>query len=177
MIFYLSGGMEFKANLGMVWREWLTNELGKIGHTTVDPTKLEEDRNLDVPTQTYLTQLKTNGELDKVREITRNTLFRKDMWGIQLSDAMIVLYDVSVQKGAGTLAEAWEGFREGRPMYLVSDFPLAQIPTWLIGESTELFYKFEDFLDYAKDSKRLAQDKEEAKRISHEVLSGLYRRV
>ena len=29
MKFYLSGGMEYKKNFGMVWREWLTLELEK----------------------------------------------------------------------------------------------------------------------------------------------------
>src|SRR5262245_59715857 len=148
MRFYLSGGMEFKNNLGIEWREWLTQELEKLGHNTVDPTKLEENNNIKGPIQYHLTDLKKQGRLDEVRNLVRNSLFRKDMYGIQLSDAMVVLYDTYVQKGAGTLAETWEAFREGLPVYAVSLLPLEEIPTWLIGETTELFFDFNDLLKY-----------------------------
>lgn len=174
MRIYLSGGMEFTLDLGIGWREWLTNELKKIGHSALDPTKLEEDKNLSTPLQRYLTDLKLQGQLDKVREIGRMSLFRKDMHAIQLSDFLVVLYDESVQRGAGTLSEAWEAFREGRPVYLVSEFSLDKIPTWLIAETTEVFSGFEDFLSYIQDHDRVSKDIENAKRVRDEVLHGVY---
>ena len=174
MKIYLSGGMEFKKSLGIEWREWITAELEKIGHIAIDPTKLELDANLAGPAQTHLTELKLQGKLDEVRSIVRNTLFRKDMWGIQMSDVVLVLYDESVQKGAGTLSESWEAFREGRPVYLVTEFGLEKVPTWLIGETTAMFFNFEDFLAYASDNQQLEKDVANAKQIAKEVLQGIY---
>ena len=111
MKFYLSGGMEYKKNLGANWREWITEELEKRRHDAINPVKLEmveEELNTDVPIQVRLTQLKNEGKLEEVRRLVRKVLFRKDMFGIQLSDAMILLYDESTRRGAGTLSEAWE---------------------------------------------------------------------
>jgi hypothetical protein len=174
MKFYLSGGMEYKKNLGTGWREWITERLQELDHDGVDPVKLESpDENGD-PIQDRLTEMKLAGQLDEVRRIVRRSLFRKDMFAIQLSDAIVILYDESVQRGAGTLSEGWESFREGRPIYIVTDFPLDKIPTWLIGESTEIFEDFEDFLNYVADHNSVVEDIVKAKEARDEVLAGVY---
>jgi hypothetical protein len=174
MKFYLSGGMEYKKNFGMVWREWLTIELEKHNHTPVDPVKLESPDVNGNPIQKNLTKFKLEGNLAEVRKIVRENLFPKDMYGIQLADAMVVFYDTSVQHGAGTLAEAWECFREGKPLYLVTEFPLEKVPTWLIGESTQLFFSFEDFLAYVSDENNLIMDKLNAKKAASTALGDIY---
>jgi hypothetical protein len=96
------------------------------------------------------------------------------MFGIQLADAIIVLYDESTRRGAGTLSEAWEAFREGRPVYLVTEFGWEEIPTWLIGETTQIFSNFEDLLEYIGDHSFVIRDQMHAKQIADEVLGGLY---
>ena len=61
MKFYLSGGMEYKKNLGANWREWITEELEKRRHDAINPVKLEmaeEEVEHDVPIQVRLTELK-----------------------------------------------------------------------------------------------------------------------
>jgi len=177
MIFYLSGGMEYKKNLGMGWREWVTQELENRRHEAINPVKLEiveEELDHDVPIQTRLTQLKCDGKLDEVRSLVRKVLFRKDMYAIQMSDAIIVYYDESVQRGAGTISEAWESFREGRPVYLVTDFTLKDIPTWLIGETTQIFADFEALLEYVDDHSHVLRDKMNSQQVAHDVLGGLY---
>lgn len=178
MRFYLSGAMEFKKDLGKAWREWITEELEKHRHDAIDPVKLqyaeEEALAKDLPLQSYLTNLKNEGQLDKVRKITRKMLFRKDMFGIQMADALILLYDDSTRRGAGTLSEAWESFREGRPIYLVTEIPLEEIPTWLVAETTEMFSTFEELLDYIKDHSRVIRDQMNARRFRDETLGGIY---
>jgi hypothetical protein len=176
MKFYLSGGMEYKKNLGKSWREWLTVELEKKRHDAINPVLLEvcEEEKNDVPIQIRLSQLKVEGKLDEVRKLVREVLFRKDMFGIQLADAIIVYYDEAVQKGAGTLSESWESFREGRPVYLVTDFPIEKIPTWLIGETTALFGDFAELLDYVGNHSYVIRDQMHAQKIRDEVLGGIY---
>lgn len=177
MKFYLSGGMEYKENLGANWRDWITEELEKRRHDAINPVKLEiveEEFEHDVPIQIRLTKLKNEGKLDEVRRLVRKVLFRKDMFGIQLADAIIVLYDESTRKGAGTLSEAWEAFREGRPVYLVTDFPIEEVPTWLIGETTQIFYNMEDLLEYVSDHSFIIRDQMHAQQVAADVLGGLY---
>ncbi len=177
MKFYLSGGMEFKNNLGANWREWITEELEKRRHDAINPVKLEmvdDEFDCDVPIQIRLTKLKNEGKLDEVRRLVRKVLFRKDMFGIQLADAIIVLYDESTQKGAGTMSEAWEAFREGRPIYLVTKFDCSELPTWLIGETTQIFYNMEDLLEYVGNHSHVIRDQMNAQQMAKDVLGGLY---
>jgi len=174
MKFYLSGGMEYKKNLGMAWRVWLTAELEKLKHDGIDPVKLEAPSTNGKPIQDTLTELKLAGRFDEVRKVVREALIRKDMYGIQLSDALVVLYDDSVRRGAGTISEAWEAFREGKPVYLVTDFPVRSIPTWLIGETTQIFYDFEELLEYVSDHSRVVEDSVKARKARDEVLAGIY---
>ncbi len=177
MKFYLSGGMEYKKNLGSNWRDWITKELEDRRHDAINPIKLEVQREKTkhhLPFQEYLTLLKKEGKLDEVRELVRKNLFRKDMYAIQEADATIVYYDGSVQKGAGTLSESWESFREGRPIYLVSSFEVKDIPTWLVGETTQIFDDFEDLLEYVSDHSSVIRDKMHSKQLAHDILGGLY---
>ena len=133
MRFYLSGGMEYQAGLGKGWRDEITVRLEEIGHSALDPVKEElgdtEAAAFDWPMQ------KLKDDLDEYRHMVRLKMFRKDMLAIQKSDALILLYDESVRRGAGTLAEAWEAFREGKPTYVVTPFERKEVPGWLIGES------------------------------------------
>lgn len=179
MKFYLSGGMEYKKMLGAQWRDWLTEKLEAMRHDAINPVKLEnaedsEDRENGFPLQTKLTILKSEGKLNEVRKIVRDSLFRKDMWAIQLADAIIVLYDEAAQKGAGTLSEAWEAFREGVPVYLVTDFPIEDVPTWLIGETTQVFADFDELLEYVKDHSFIIRDQMNAKQVASECLGNIY---
>jgi hypothetical protein len=177
MKFYLSGGMEFKKKLGGPWREWITPELEKRRHDAINPVKLEmaeEELETGEPIQIRLSRLKNEGKLEEVRRLVRRFLFRKDMYAIQESDAIIVLYDESTRKGAGTLSEAWEAFREGRPVYLVTEFPMEEVPTWLIGETTAIFDNMDDLLEYISDHSHVIRDKMHAGQIAHDVLGGLY---
>ena len=175
MKFYLSGGMEYKKDLGKVWREWLTEKLEELRHDAINPVRLEAiEEEGDEPVQVRLTQMKLAADLVGVRKTVREFLFRKDMFAIQLSDAVVVLYDESAQYGAGTLSEAWEAFREARPVYLITDFPLEKIPTWLIGESTNIFKDFDEFLVYVKDHSAIIRDIMKAQQVRDEVLGGIY---
>ncbi|MBD3260995.1 MAG: hypothetical protein GF334_04835 [Candidatus Altiarchaeales archaeon] len=173
---YLSGGMEFKKDLGSNWRQWLTDQLAPINMETIDPVKIEPPDEEGAPIQHSITDIKIEGKFDQVRSLVRNIFFRKDMFAIQLSDGMVVYYDESVQKGAGTLAEVWESFREGKPVYLVSELPRAKIPSWLIGETTAIFFNFEELINYLKNKDQVLQDIHNAIEIRNKTFEGIYHR-
>ena len=177
MKFYLSGGMEYKKDLGKGWREWLTEKLEERRHDAINPVRLEileEEEEGAAPIQVRLTKMKIAGDLAGVRKNVRKFLFRKDMFAIQLADATVAVYDECTQQGAGTLSEVWESFREGKPVYVITDFPLEKIPTWLIGESVALFKDFDEFLDHVKDHSAVIRDIMKAQKVRDEVLGGIY---
>jgi len=177
MKFYLSGGMEYKEVLGKEWRERVTKRLEELRHDAINPVELEffeEEEEDDEPIQIRLTKMKMDGDINNVRKIVRKTLFRKDMFAIELADATIVLYDESAQHGAGTISEGWESFREGKPIYVVTDFFFDKIPTWLIGESTVIFKNFEDLFGYVKEHSNIIRDIMTAQKVRDEVLGGIY---
>lgn len=172
--FYLSGGMEYKTNLGSKWRDWLTRGLHELGHTVVDPVKMEMSES-GQPFQHMLTAWKEAGELGRVREVTRQSLFVRDIRGLYQSDAMVLFYDESVQRGAGSLSESWEAFRVGKPVYLVTEFPITKVPTWLIGETTEIFPSFELFLEYVTNHNRVVCDMSAAQKSCDTMLAEVHK--
>lgn len=172
MRFYLSGGMEFKKGLGKNWRVNLTEKLEEIGHTTLDPVKMELD-NAEAANFDWK-ENKLTEDLTLYREMVRKHMFRKDMLAIQRADATILLYDESARLGAGTLAEAWESFREGRPVYVITDFKREEIPGWLIGETTKIFRTPAQVVEYVSDIAAVKQDIKETKAARDRCLGGIY---
>lgn len=172
MLFYLSGGMEHAENLGKGWRDIITRELEEVGHEALDPVKIEEQSQAAMSFDWVAAKKDT--DLAPYKAMVRQCMFRKDMLAIQEADAVILNYDVSVQKGAGTLAEAWEAFREGRPVYLFTEFPLEQVPGWLIAETTEVFKTRKEVVEYVSDPGRVFTDIVQAKLIRDVCLKGVY---
>lgn len=174
MRFYLSGGMEFKRGLGKSWRVNLTEKLLEIGHQVFDPVAEEmgdtEAREFDWKGN------KLAANLDQYRHMAREKMFRRDIQGIQLSQAVILLYDESVQKGAGSLAEAWEAFREARPLYIITSFRREDIPGWLIAESTSLFRSPAELLEYLENTEQVQQDIRNARTAAEAYLGEVYER-
>jgi len=173
MKFYLSGGMEYKDGLGRGWREQITEELEALGHSTLDPVKAE-DNDEEAASYDWVRE-KLRPVLENYRHMVRLKMFRKDIRDIQKADAIILLYDESVRRGAGTLAEAWEAFREGKPLYVVSSYERKDTPGWLIGESTELFEHLDEVVEYVKDHERVRIDKKLAEFYRDEYLKEIYK--
>lgn len=175
MRLYLSGGMEAKADLGGGWRKDFTEQVEPLGYTTFDPVVVEQG---DAEARDFCwVSEKTKPDLSVYREMVRRKMFIKDMEGLQHCDAVVLLYDESVRLGAGTLAEAWEAFREGKPLYVLTEYPQAQVPGWLIGESTALFSSFSELLNYLANPEQVKRDIKEAEMIRDHYLGEVsYRR-
>ena len=66
------------------------------------------------------------------------------------SDALIVYYDESVRRGAGTTSECQEAYDHDIPIFLVSAYQdwATEVPGWLQGLTTKIFVSFDDLYVY-----------------------------
>lgn len=174
MRFYLSGGMEYKRGLGKNWRDNLTEKLAELGHTTLDPVKTTLAD--EAASSFYWKEAKTAEDLAPYRQMIQKHMFAKDMEAIQDAHATILLYDESARLGAGTLAEAWESFREGKPVYMITDFKREEIPGWLIGETTKIFRTSAQVVEYVSNTAQVRQDMKETVIARDQCLEGVYGR-
>ena len=172
MKFYLSGGMEFQEGLGKDWRVYITEKLAPLGHDVFDPV-VEGHKNPEEPDPFYVREMR-HTDIEKYKDLVRKFIFRKDIIGVQQSDAIVLLYDRSAQLGAGTLSEGWEAFREGKPVYLVTRFDVENIAGWLIAESTEIFPSFSEFIEHIGSAGQLEQDVKQAVIDRDYCLEGVY---
>ena len=141
---YLSGGMEYAAGEGRDWRRdverWLVSELG----CTVFNPNTESDRFLarELPDKDFR-GLKYSDPM-RFREIV-SRIVENDMRAIaERTDVIVCHWDDAAQRGAGTKGEISLARYLGKPVYLVTTMPEAEIPGWVLGCTTYLFRSFED---------------------------------
>lgn len=147
---YLSGGMEYADNHGADWRNeieiWLQNELG---HDSFNPVKASEEFLLRNYPNIDFRLLKTT-DLSLHKKIASEIVKLDSTEIILKSDYVICYYDESAQKGAGTKGELTVAAIFGKPVYLVSGLSLQNIPSWVIGCSTDILNSFEELKTFLK---------------------------
>ncbi len=151
---YLSGSMQFAPDgqLGGTWRSLCSEELKKLGFFPLDITALD------------VAYTKQHGELYKsfgsdpehILQMKSNLRKHFVFTDLQLieknSDAIILVYDEGVRKGAGTLSEAQHAYNLELPIFLVSQYEdwYKEIPGWLLSLSTRVFSSFDELYIYLK---------------------------
>lgn len=139
---YLSGGMEYAEDEGRDWRRemqtWLEVTLGcTVFNPNVESDRLlaSEYRGIDFR------------ELKK-RDITRyrtiiDRIVRIDCDEIAVrTDFVIVYWDDSAQRGAGTKGELTMAHFFRKPVYMVTAMPHEEIPSWVLGCVSRIFGDF-----------------------------------
>lgn len=144
---YLSGGMQHAVDLGAAWRVSCSATLKELGFFPLDIAELDiaySDahghlyRFLD---DTELLQRKSN--IRKQFIDTDINLIRND------TDAIIILYDESVRRGAGTTSEVHEAFMLDIPVFMLNSYgTLGEVPGWMQAETTKIFNTWEDMYEY-----------------------------
>ncbi len=141
---YLSGGMEYADGEGIHWRreiqEWLESNL----HHRVFNPNVESDRFFH---QHY-------PDLDfrklKFQDMTRYTDIIQRLVDIDCreiahhSDYVICYWDEGAARGAGTKGELTMAKFFGKPVYLVTSYPLHDLPGWVLGCVTKTFRSFDE---------------------------------
>jgi hypothetical protein len=145
---YLSGGMEYAVGEGVQWRkemqDWLEN---RITHTVFNPN-IESDKffNARYPNVDFR-ELKVR-DIAKYQEIVRHLVEIDCAEIAERSDYVICYWDDGAAKGAGTKGELTMAKYFNKPVYLVTSYPLQDIPGWVLGCATKTFANFETLKDF-----------------------------
>lgn len=146
---YLSGSMEFAPDgqFGRIWREACAKELKRMGYYPLDIS------NLDIEYANVHGHLLR--EIDNMDTLQRKMNIRKHFvyTDLQLiekdSDALIVLLDEGVRKGAGTISECQFAYNHDIPIFLVNALPdTERISGWLFALATKIFASFDELYEY-----------------------------
>lgn len=141
---YLSGGMEYAKGEGVNWRrdmqEWIESNLQ---HSVFNPNT-ESDRffNEHYPNLDFR-KLKFENT-DRYTEIIRHLVEIDCKEIAERSDYVICYWDEGAAKGAGTKGELTMAKYFGKPVYLVTTYPLHDIPGWVLGCVTKTFLSFDE---------------------------------
>ncbi len=139
---YLSGGMEHAPAEGSAWRNemeaWLKNALG---HEAFNPST--ESRKLQrrwLSRGDFRTLRHTDN--DRYMKYVRK-IIQRDLRVVEdRSDYLVCLWDRRAHRGGGTVGEITTAYRNGIPVYLVTRIRRSNIPSWVLGCSTEIFSSF-----------------------------------
>lgn len=148
--FYLSGGMQFAKDLGSEWRTATSIKLTQMGYFPLDITELDKQYQ-----KQYGDLFKYQGS-EELSDMQRKAHLRKHFIHadteliVNNSDALIVYYDESARRGAGTISECQIAYMYDIPVFLVSAWEdwKNEVPGWLFGLTTKLFTNFNDLYSY-----------------------------
>ncbi len=138
---YLSGSIEYSADLGVSWRAELTPFLRSLGHEVYDPAA-DVRKNLTDEEVREFRKWKTT-DLPRFQATVRKIIAWDLDWIEQKSDYVICFFDAAAQRGAGTQGELTVAHRAGIPVYLVLGLPIEQISGWILGCATQVFTDFQ----------------------------------
>ena len=144
---YLSGGMQFKSDLGAGWRQECSSKLKSMGYFPLDIAALDIAYTAK---HGHLYRSLSNDNLLQRKSNIRKHFIKTDINLIRNdSDAVIILYDESVRLGAGTTSEVHDSFMNDIPVFLVNDFQeLDAVPGWMQAETTRIFAAWDDLYAY-----------------------------
>ncbi len=141
---YLSGGMEYADGEGVQWRtemqEWIERHLN---HTVFNPN-IESERFFSEHHPAINFRSLKREDIGRYQEIVRHLVEIDCKEIAERSDYIICFWDEGAAKGAGTKGELTMAKFFGKPVYLVTSFPLHDLPGWVLGCVTHTFSSFEE---------------------------------
>jgi hypothetical protein len=157
-IVYLAGAIENAPEGGRPWRQqigaFLTNELG-LG--VFDPTR--EENQLLTPEEFRNFRRWKAADLPRFRKAIHKIITNDLGTLTRRIDFIICYWDEFVQFGGGTQGELTMAYWHGIPVYLVTEIPIENISSWIVGCSTEIFQDFNALQEFLKERfKKNAQE-------------------
>lgn len=150
---YLSGGMEHAIDNGAGWREQTSKVLQDLAYYPIDIAALDKEYR------------KYHGNIDASHDGSDQQIWKKKAnirkhfvqtdtkLIVNNSDAVILYYDSSVRRGAGTIAEAQIAYMHDIPLFIVCDWEdwESELPEWLHAISTRVFTSFDELYTYLEE--------------------------
>jgi hypothetical protein len=148
---YLSGGMEHAANFGEGWRAITSVHLKRMGYYPLDIAEFDK-----AYAKAHGKEIHNFSVSDKRSILLRKANIRKHYVETDLNlikfqtDALIVYYDESARRGAGTISECQYAYLLDLPIFLVSKWENweLEVPGWLHALSTKVFTNFDELYKY-----------------------------
>jgi hypothetical protein len=149
--FYLSGGMQFAKDLGSDWRITASQKLKEMKYFPLDITALDKAYD-SAHGKPHFPSIQ-NGILKFKADMRRNFVETDLRLIDDNSDALIVYYDESARRGAGTVSECQHAFNSKIPIYLVYEADsyeklTSEVSAWLIALTTKFFLSFDELFEY-----------------------------
>jgi hypothetical protein len=139
--------MQHARNLGAGWRKRCSERLKELGYFPLDIADLDIAYS---EAHGHLYRFLSDEELLQRKSNIRKHFIDTDINLIRNdTDAIIILYDESVRKGAGTTSEVHEAFMQDIPVFLLNTYDkLDEVPGWMQAETTRIFNTWEDLYNY-----------------------------
>lgn len=140
--------MEYAKGGGVNWRRemelWIN---ANLRHAVFNPNRESEQFLARMLPGVQFRELKQR-DLEKYTSLVRD-LIDKDCHEIaERSDYVICYWDASAQRGAGTTGEVTMSRFAGKPVYLVTELDLQEIPGWILGCATNVFSSFDQLREF-----------------------------
>ena len=150
---YLSGGMEYADGEGVAWRKELQQWIeGSLGHQVFNPN-VESRRIFQAEYPNLDFRALKSKDISRYQEIVRRLVDLDCREIAERSDYVVCYWDEGAAKGAGTKGELTMARFFGKPVYLVTSFPLQEIPGWVLGCVTKVFGSFEELKGFLSNRK------------------------
>jgi hypothetical protein len=139
---YLAGSIEFSDDGGREWRQRLRAFLQKdLGHDIYDPAE-DETKNLTENEVANFRQWKSTN-FERYRTVVRK-IINYDLDIIETrTDYVICYWEAHSGRGGGTPAELTTAYRNGIPVFLVTEVPLVNVSGWVLSCADQVFTSFE----------------------------------
>ncbi len=146
---YLSGSIEYSADLGKGWRAEITPFLLELGHQVYDPAADEKKNLADEEVRGFRAWKTTN--VSRFQETVRKIIAWDLDWIEKRCDYVICYWDEAAARGAGTQGELTVAHRRGIPVYLVLGMPAGSVSGWILGCATQMFENFEELREFLSE--------------------------
>lgn len=150
---YLSGGMQHATDLGAAWRIKCSSVLKKMEYFPLDITALDVEYTKQHGELYRSFADNPNGHLQMKSNIRKHFVYTDLELIKNDSDALIVYYDESVRRGAGTISESQVAYNLDLPVFVMSAYENwnKEVPGWLQSVSTKIFTDFIELYAYLDD--------------------------
>jgi len=157
-VVYLAGGMEYASD-GKSWRDKTVKVLKEHSIASWEPYEQEAKLfNSEKQPAKLIKTLDKTKDFQELRSMMRS-IVKLDLGVVRDEiNALMVKYDESVLKGAGTHAEMSMAAFTGHPVFVwMPDLKMDRVPTWIIGCITFVSRDYDEVIEHVIEYTRLGK--------------------